>query len=834
MYRCHAGLIDFVYPVYVGTYHVANIYGGQVVLDDDEQNLTAHAELKPYVTHHGEYMGRYFPIVKTLNPYLDLGPLRSVCPCLTDISRDRLLTGAMATVKKTPQELERYVILLRDIADLLSARATEKATLQVLEKVETETSEMSSLQEGLQRYLDAAKKLIDFSDGLVVFLRPGEPQPVLCTTGELSMEEVCRRLTPAALQQLLQGAITGSRLEIAADLLRNSRGADSSWIPLLIPMGVREHVTGFWLIAHRLPAPDALLDRARDLLRTFVARATSFAESSNQITILSDAQGRIAAAATDPDEDALPLAVTEGAARLYGSGSRAGLWLYNYSRDELDHQDLPGDPFSETSPIPCREKDGSPASLSGQAIITRRPQWELVSSPLHYYQEKAESSGFVAMLSIPLLVDERVVGVLNVHQKDAARPNPRQLAILEAYGRSVAYAVQTWQLERFGKDLAGCQVMGDIEAKLKGHVAEIVNSSLGCVWAYRSQLERYTVEAVWGYDRLKMEEHPPEPMGCTERLRRKRCPEFEPKADAENTRQIIFDHKVVSWAGFPLIAGDKFCGALYLDFTQPVQWGKATQLFLTAYAARLAAVLDRIVQADAFHNEELLATRGLAATFSQHSVVSALATIENSIEIFAANHADAAEAIQRSVDRIRGRRKGDARRSPTDRQLLFSEFDLLELVVGKWQCVEEAGDVEVHWERGEFPKCMLTWPRQLLAEAVEIVLLNAFQAIGQATKKDPKRQDAPKIKVRVARLGEDVWLRVWNSHSEFPRAVLTALTRGDRPPHARGEGMGLQYARGVLRRAGGSLHVRNVDSGAEVLFRIPVKCAADAFVVRDT
>jgi len=83
LYRCHCGLIDIVAPIRLGSWHVANVYVGQILSD-----LT-DAELKKYFSN---YLTMYLPLERKLNPDLSRKEFEKIVSELELFQADETLT----------------------------------------------------------------------------------------------------------------------------------------------------------------------------------------------------------------------------------------------------------------------------------------------------------------------------------------------------------------------------------------------------------------------------------------------------------------------------------------------------------------------------------------------------------------------------------------------------------------------------------------------------------------------------------------------------------------------------------------------------------------------
>lgn len=815
VYRCHAGLLDFVCPVYVGTHHVANVYGGQVLLPEGTgAELSLHECLRPYLAHEQTSPWRPMP----LEEFLARHDSSQLCSCLREMPPERLVSLATQVVTKTPDELLRAVILLQEIADLLSTRATETAALRVLSEVETEISEALSPEEGLRTYLNAAGRLVAMEKAVVLFQRREAQQ----------MEAAaCLRVGADEASRLAKEAVTrrGPRaIDVAEEKVREIVLSDGCGTCDVVPMFAGDRCVGCWIVVSTVPS--RLPKRALALLGTFAAQAGSFASSASEIEILADVQHQIAAVAMHPDIKRLPRAITDGATRLYGAAGPTGLWLFNCQSGLLEHWEQEGDPFNQQQPLPVLGDDGTPASISGQAVSERRAVWEgdISQSALHRYPHIAEAHQLSAVLSIPLLTGRRVVGVLNIHQHDKERPTPRQRALLEAYGRSTAHAIQTWELQRLGRALDACEYAEELAQQLQSDMTRHTGSTFGCVWQYVEKSRRYVLGAVWGYDARNLQAAPPRNSGFTERLRKERQPIMVSQTDRQNTRPEVFDgHPCLRcWIGIPLLSGSRFVGALYLGFGTPRDNGWDELQFLSSYAGCVAITLDRIMRADTVRCAELLATHSLAGEAARHARTSYLASIDECAATVGFTNPDVARDIHDSVAAIREIDDQNVHLSGSEP---IESVRLKQLVGEQWERAIARAHNRYNLkdlDQWTWPSDSLKWPQAQLRRVIDIILENMIRAIDEAARRGALDVKEVQVHINAEEVGDHVRLYLWNSHLAFKGEDVLAINRGLRPPSAQGRGTGFRLARATLVQAGGSLEVGNPEKGALVTLAIPL------------
>jgi GAF domain-containing protein len=833
-YRCHAGLVDVVCPVYVGTYHEANVYGGQIVLLDgeDEGDLRKHEELAPFVTQHTDDLTRCLPV---LHEATDTMPI--LCDCFQGLPMQTVQALAQQAIRKTPRDLLHCIRLLQDIAGLLSREATDAARTRILDAAEQSMSGIAAVEDGIAKYLEAASKLVSFKCGIVIY-RDRErgvwqaiPYQLSARQAELlGREEIARGIDEATDIEHVDRLIA----QHVSPVLRDT-GCEFFDC---VPMHVTGRCVGAWVAGFK--APRSLREQSRRLLLTFASRAGSFIEAAGEFNTLSLVQHDVASMAIHPDEEELPQAVTEGAKRLYGSAGPVGLWILNQALRIVDHFDLPRDPFNCTAPIRMTAADGSPTSLSGQAILEQRAVWEqdIATSTRHCFPQIAAEHKLKAVLCVPLFAGRRAVGVLNIHQTDAIEPNIHEKARLEAYGRSAAHAVQTWQLGQVNQQLDGCQCLRDIEIQLEKHAARLTGARMGCLWLYRERPSTYVLAAVWGADRDDFERQRPSDLSLIVRhIRERREPLYVGDTSRGGVSEVVRQRhgEIKAWIALPLHQGIKkegqqqrFIGILFLYFDEKKSpdWPKADELFLGSYAAHLATALHRVVAEKDLRSTSVLARDDLLAAAARYANTTHLATIDEVAHGLMADHPEDAKRLQRCVGAIR---HGAPWRRDEVELLPPVGLGLRSMVERRWQEAVKISNKEYVTPKyapdpftpDEFwPATELVWPQAYLVRVLDTVFVNTIVAIDHAIEMREISLDKVQIHVFAYDWEQDIQLTVWCNCAPFRPEDIFDVERDQLPKSPRDWGGGLRVAAAILHRAGGNLHIRNAE-GALIRLVIP-------------
>ena len=163
LYRCHAGLIDIVAPIRLGSWHVANIYIGQIQSDLTE------ADLHKYFS---EFITRFQPLdnylksdisEKEFNEIITELDLQHSDPSLTFQKFKSLIAELPSKKKENIHEIDIAIKLLKLMADLISSHATSQAIMQIMKDIDRKTGISLDIDSGLSVFLKNAKRIIQYN-----------------------------------------------------------------------------------------------------------------------------------------------------------------------------------------------------------------------------------------------------------------------------------------------------------------------------------------------------------------------------------------------------------------------------------------------------------------------------------------------------------------------------------------------------------------------------------------------------------------------------------------------------------------------------------------------
>jgi GAF domain-containing protein len=164
---------------------------------------------------------------------------------------------------------------------------------------------------------------------------------------------------------------------------------------------------------------------------------------------MSDLEAAVAAGVLGADEAhrALLQATVEVARAIYGAKA-ASVFLLDEDADELVFEAVAGEGEGELIGMRFPADTG----IAGWVLTTRQPLIvDDLSSDTRWSRTAAESTGYVpkSMMAVPLLVDERALGVLNVLDRPAeSRVRLSEVDLLGLFANQAAIALDLLQRAR--------------------------------------------------------------------------------------------------------------------------------------------------------------------------------------------------------------------------------------------------------------------------------------------------------------------------------------------------------------------------------------------------
>lgn len=657
LYRCHTGNIEIVCGVYVGTRHVANIYGGQVRLAPaHDQDLNRNPLLREFLVSASESdsreSGTHTPAAP--NPERAPSAMQQAALALQKKTaareqavqrkieenkhledEDKDFLGPNIPQEKSPDELFWCILQLKDIAGLLSHVATERAMDIFLQRVEREVSELADVHQGIQAYLRVLRQLSPYRGAVLSYKpRASGPFPRLMVWPD---REHLSSLPASALDEL-ERQLAGSESETAFDASPHEPDVQAeAFLKALdctdgirsFPLESASRRPGKCYLAYDEPHNGFQEEQAKIVRDMVLPRISAFLEGADEMQLLFETQQKVASMAIHPDQFGLPKAIVEGGRKLYGKGQHVGLWLFNHAAQTFTHLDIDeGDPFHKTT-LPFLDSAGRPQCISARAVLDRKPFWVTQESDdwkqLHNLAKTAEAHGFQAVLSVPLIAGTRLVGVLNIHQNTTQPPTQHESGLLGSYGESTAHTLQIWDLNRTATTLDRCESFRDIERFLQSDAYRITGARMGALWLYRADLDLYVFVGAWGTLETAKEgqqaedkayhltyKRPHVQGAVTEKL----ISEAVYCCDGKNSNLTSFRIRSAfqeyrSWIALPLRSlpdeetPSKPLGALFLNYEQlrkhnplpPAEapkWDETEKHYLASFAAYVSGAVGRI------------------------------------------------------------------------------------------------------------------------------------------------------------------------------------------------------------------------------------------------
>ena len=164
---------------------------------------------------------------------------------------------------------------------------------------------------------------------------------------------------------------------------------------------------------------------------------------------MSDLEAAVAAGVLGADEAhrALLQATVEVARAIYGAKA-ASVFLLDEDTDELVFEAVAGEGEGELIGMRFPADTG----IAGWVLTTRQPLIvDDLTSDTRWSRSAAESTGYVpkSMMAVPLLVDERALGVLNVLDRPAeSRVRLSEVDLLGLFANQAAIALDLLQRAR--------------------------------------------------------------------------------------------------------------------------------------------------------------------------------------------------------------------------------------------------------------------------------------------------------------------------------------------------------------------------------------------------
>jgi len=357
LYRCHAGLLDVVTPIRVGSWHVANIYGGQILSDLKEEELQEY--FPDYITKLHP-LKPLLPFDVTKRHFDELSKRLSLNEIINSPSFVQFCLYINTLPRKSITEIRIAIELLREIVELISRRATEKVTRLVIQGISEEVVAELDMYRGLDVFLKNVKGLIDFDTTSIWFVDHNHPDRLLLGSMDWPYRD------KYSIKAMEEGIPIGEGMVgLVANKRRSKRLGNRSLIDKTkaeyfpgsrnnrdlqsicgVPMFLGRDFIGVWEIGSK--RENAFDKDDENLLRIFAAQAAIFVRASrdrisleqrtqqleqktNQLQLLRDT---IAETSKITDMNILLNKMAENAARILDCRGIT-IWLFDENRSRI-------------------------------------------------------------------------------------------------------------------------------------------------------------------------------------------------------------------------------------------------------------------------------------------------------------------------------------------------------------------------------------------------------------------------------------------------------------------------------------------------------------------
>jgi len=138
------------------------------------------------------------------------------------------------------------------------------------------------------------------------------------------------------------------------------------------------------------------------------------------------------------EERFLNYLITTAIQAIFKPYSHCTIWFYNEKKKCLYHRDvgIPSNPFVDYPELPL-------TSVSGQAIEENNaiPVPDISENIRYHFKDVAQLGGFKSMLSIPITIGNRILGVFNVHTFEKHAFSNWEISLLTAFAKFAAVAI---------------------------------------------------------------------------------------------------------------------------------------------------------------------------------------------------------------------------------------------------------------------------------------------------------------------------------------------------------------------------------------------------------
>jgi K+-sensing histidine kinase KdpD len=428
---------------------------------------------------------------------------------------------------------------------------------------------------------------------------------------------------------------------------------------------------------------------------------------------------------------------------------------------------------------------------------------------------------FTSMLSVPLLIHDEIVGVMNVQSVAERAWDKEEIAYLLTIANQVAGIIEKGRLQREAE-----RKLREVSALFE--VSNVLTSTLDLDEVLSLIVDRLVRVYPGSAGAIFLREG--------EDLR-ERARSGEPgRAVADKARQAVLERRPIVADGhlaLPLVAGERLLGAVALRVPEGTELAEEEVSFVGALANQAALAIDK-ASLYALERETTASLRELERARSEfvavvtHDLRTPLSVIRGYLDLLAEKNGkrripiDEAVAQVQRLDHLVDRILTGVRVDHPDLTLRRSRFDLRAAVNAT---VAELAPMTRHHRLAAPRRGAPLWVRADRRRVGEVLA----GLIHNATKYAPADT---RIGVRIERRADHAIVRVSDEGPGVPpqeRArIFEPYSRGAAHADVAGTGIGLFAARRVIEALGGDIWYEEGATGATFAFSVPLQTERSA------
>lgn len=439
------------------------------------------------------------------------------------------------------------------------------------------------------------------------------------------------------------------------------------------------------------------------------------------------------------------------------------------------------------------------------------------ADPRFKWVRGVDEERFTSMLSVPLLIRDEMVGVMNVQSVAPRTFDRTEIEFLQTIANQVAGIIEKGRLQREAE-----RKLREVSALFE--VSNVLTSTLDLDEVLALVVDRLVRVYPGSAGAIFLREG--------EQLR-ERARSGEPgKATAEAAKQAVAEARPIVAAdqfALPLLAGDRLLGAVALRVPEGTELGDEEVSFVGALANQAALAIDKaslyaLERETADSLRELERARSEFVAVVTHDLRTPLSVIRGYLDLIAESKngkrkipIEEAVAQVGRLDQLVDRILTGVRADRPEIALRRTRFDLRSAVdatlteltpVTRRHRITRPRSGEALWVRAD---------RRRIGEVVAGLVHNATKYAPEGTR----------ITVRIERRADSAVVRVSDEGRGVPPEergrIFDAYERGNAHREVPGTGIGLFASRRVIEALGGDLWYEEVPSGgASFAFSVPL------------